>query len=79
MPITCTGSRSAKSRMKSNESRPTSPSTISTQSSRIWASRPATARGVNSRDTMPRCIVCIGGSSKMNRPGGISMPWLMML
>ena len=69
IPMTCTGSFSEKSFMKSKLSRPSISSTISVHTWRIWASRPLTARGVNRRETMPRCRVCSGGSSLMNIPG----------
>ena len=39
---------------------------------RIWSSMAAIRRGVNTRDMSPRSIVCIGGSSNIITPGGIS-------
>ena len=47
-------------------------------SSRIFGSRAATFFGVNTRDRRLRWIVCVGGSSKMTTPGGISMSALMI-
>ena len=44
------------------------------QNARIWGSSSAIRRGVNTRDSSFRCRVWVGGSSKMNMPGGIVMP-----
>ena len=51
---------------------------IRAQSSRIFGSSAATFFGVNTRDSRLRWIVCVGGSSKMTTPGGISMSALMI-
>ena len=63
--------------MKSNRPAPTSGSSRVPQNSRIFGSSPLIRRGVNTRDSRPRCTSCAGGSSKMIDPGGISMSALM--
>ena len=58
-------------------SRPTSGSSASAQNRRICGSSAFIFFGVNTRESRPRCIVCWGGSSKMNTPGGIGMSFFM--
>ncbi len=62
--------------MKSNPPDPTSGSRLRAQNSRILGSMAFILRGVNTRDTRPRCMSWPGGSSKMIEPGGISMSLL---
>ena len=78
-PITWIGSMLAKSLTKSNRSRPRSSSAADSKSAVTRSSMRAIARGVNKRDTSPRWIVWAGGSSKMNSPGGSSIPREAML
>ena len=56
---------------------PTSGSRHCAQNSRIFGSSAATFFGVNTRDRRLRWMVCVGGSSKISTPGGISMSALM--
>ena len=73
MPITRIGICAPRSATKSNRSAPTSGSRLSTQNSRIFGSSAFIWRGVNTRESSARWMVCVGGSSKINMPGGISM------
>lgn len=72
MPITRIGIIAASSAMMSKLSEPTSGSRQPTQYRRIWSSISAIRRGVKTRDIRPRSIVCIGGSSNIMTPGGMS-------
>ncbi len=63
-----------RSSTKSNLPPPTSGSRLAAQNARISGSSAFIFFGVNTRDSNPRCIVWIGGSSKMITPGGISIP-----
>ena len=56
--------------MKSKWPAPTSGSRLWAQNSRIFGSSAFIFFGVNTRDSRPRCIVWIGGSSKMKTPDG---------
>ena len=62
-----------RSAMKSNPPEPILGSRARAQNSRTFGSISAMRRGVNTRDSSPRCRSCSGGSSKMIEPGGISM------
>jgi hypothetical protein len=62
----------ASSAMMSKPSEPTWGSRQRTQYCRIWSSIAAIRRGVNTRDIKPRNIVCMGGSSNIITPGGMS-------
>ena len=73
IPITRIGICAPRSATKSNRPAPTSGSRLRAQNSRIFGSSAATFLGVNTRDSRLRWIVCVGGSSKMTTPGGISM------
>jgi len=70
IPITAIGILPPMSAMKSNEFAPTSGSRQRAQNSRIRGSSAFILRGVKTRLSTLRCIVWIGGSSKMNTPGG---------
>ena len=74
MPMTMLGMSRPKSPIQSKPPEPTSGSMNSQQSWRIWGSSSAMLRGVNIRDSSLRWIVCVGGSSKITVPGGISKP-----
>ena len=63
--------------MKSKPPAPTSGSRTCAQNSRTCGSSASIFFGVNTRDSRPRWIVWIGGSSKMKMPGGISMSALI--
>ena len=67
-----------RSAMKSNPPVPTRGSSDRAQNSRTLGSMAFILRGVNTRDSRPRCRSWFGGSSKMIDPGGISMPLLMI-
>ncbi len=77
MPMVRIGIWAPRCVMKSNPSSPTSGSRVMAQNSRTFGSMAPIFRGVNTRDSRPRCRSCSGGSSKMNVPGGISMSALM--
>ena len=77
MPIVRIGIWAPRSAMKSKPPLPTSGSRLRAQNSRTLGSIAAILRGVNTRDSRPRCRSWSGGSSKMIDPGGISMPLLM--
>ena len=77
MLITCIGIRAPRSAMKSKWSSPMSGSRLVAQNSRIFGSSSATRRGVKARESRRRWMVCVGGSSKMMTPGGISMSALI--
>ena len=64
--------------MKSNPPASTSGSRLRAQNSRTFGSSAATLRGVNTRDSNPRWMSWVGGSSKMIEPYGISIPLLMI-
>ena len=66
------GISAPRSSTKSNRSAPTSGSRHAAQNARIWSSSSLIRLGVNARDTSARCIVCTGGSSLMNTPGGMT-------
>ena len=72
IPITRIGIIEASSAMMSNPSEPTSGSRQLTQYRRIWSSMAAIRRGVKTRDISPRSIVCMGGSSNIITPLGMS-------
>ncbi len=63
--------------MKSKRPAPTRGSRLCAQNSRIFGSSAFIFFGVNTRDSRPRCMVWIGGSSKRMTPGGISMSALI--
>ena len=57
--------------MKSNPPLPTRGSRLRAQNSRTFGSIAPILRGVKTRVSRPRWMSCLGGSSKMNVPGGI--------
>ena len=63
--------------MKSKPSSPTSGSSVRAQNSRTFGSMASIFFGVNTRDSRPRWMSWIGGSSNSMMPGGISMSALM--
>ena len=73
IPIVHIGTSAPMSATKSNRRAPASGSRQRTANSRIFGSRAATFRGVNTPDSSLRCVVWVGGSSKITRPGGNSM------
>ena len=77
MPMTRAATIAAKSWTKSKPSLPTNGSRHRAQNSRTSGSRASIFFGVKTRDSRPRCMVCCGGSSKMNMPGGKSTSALM--
>ena len=66
------GSSAPRSRTKSNRSPPASGSRQATQKARTLSSSALIFFGMNARDTSARWMVCSGGSSLMNTPGGIT-------
>ena len=66
-----------RSPMKSNPPEPTSGSSERAQNSRTFGSMAVIFRGVKTRDSRPRWMSWVGGSSKMIEPGGMSMFALM--
>ena len=74
MPTTRVGMIAPRSAAKSKWPVPTSGSSSSAHIARISGSSPETLRGVNIRESRLRWIVCVGGSSKINVPGGNSTP-----
>ena len=74
MPMTLAPTGPPKSFTKSKPPLPTSGSRQRAQNARTSGSSAAIFFGVNTRESTPRCFVCWGGSSKMKKPGGNSMP-----
>ena len=64
--------------MKSKRPVPTSGSRLRAQNSRTLGSISWMRRGVKTRLRRLRWMSCSGGSSKMKRPGGISMSALII-
>ncbi len=72
------GISTPRSAMKSKPPAPTRGSSVRAAKARTSGSIAARRRGVNTRLRSPRCRSWSGGSSKMNMPGGISIPALMI-
>ena len=78
MPMTRIGMNLPRSAMKSKSPEPTSGSSTSAQKARTWGSSASIFFGVKTRESRPRWMSCVGGSSKRIDPGGISTPALMI-